>query len=109
MLSHFKICLDMVGGDSIELNCFQHWHLEVGTNNFISKEKEISTYNHLAEDLQSYIVDIDFIFLIHSFLNTKMPVTFTATRYLPPCRPHVGPLDPVTFKEAKLFTCIRVH
>ena len=27
-------------------------------------------------------------------------LTFTATRYLPPCMPHVGPLDPVTFKEA---------
>ena len=37
------------------------------------------------------------------------PLTFTATRYLPPYTPHVGPLDPVTFKEATLFTCIRVH
>ena len=36
-------------------------------------------------------------------------LTFTATRYLPPYTPHVGPLDPVTFKEATLFTCIRVH
>ena len=36
-------------------------------------------------------------------------LTFTATRYLPPYTPYVGPLDPVTFKEATLFTCIRVH
>ena len=31
-------------------------------------------------------------------------LTFTATRYLPPYTPHVGPFDPVTFKEAALFT-----
>ena len=31
-------------------------------------------------------------------------LTFTATRYLPPYMPHVGPLDPVTFKEATLFS-----
>ena len=30
----------------------------------------------------------------------------TFTRYLPPYTPHMGPLDPVTFKEATLFTCI---
>ena len=34
-------------------------------------------------------------------------LTFTAKRYLPPYTPHVGPLDPVTFKDATLFTCIR--
>ena len=39
----------------------------------------------------------------------KIDLTFTATRYLSPYTPHVGPLDPVTFKEATLFTCIRVH
>ena len=38
-----------------------------------------------------------------------MCFTFTATRYLPPFTPHVGPLDPVTFNEAALFTCIQVH
>ena len=31
-------------------------------------------------------------------------LNFTATRYLPPYSPHVGPLDPVTCKEAALFT-----
>ena len=35
-------------------------------------------------------------------------LSVTATRYLPPYTPHVGPLDPVTFKEATLFTCILV-
>ena len=39
--------------------------------------------------------------------RAKLQLTFTATRYLPPYTPHVGPLDPVTFKEATLFTCIR--
>ena len=36
---------------------------------------------------------------------------FNATHYLPPYMPHVGPLDPdpVTFKEATLFTCKWVH
>ena len=42
-------------------------------------------------------------------LSNKFMLTFTATQYLPPYTPHVGPLDPVTFKEAVLFTCIRVH
>ena len=42
-------------------------------------------------------------------LSMTYTLTFTATRYLPPYTPHVGPLDPVTFKEATLFTCIRVH
>ena len=41
--------------------------------------------------------------------DTDILLTSTATRYLPPYTPHVGPLDPVTFKEATLFTCIRVH
>ena len=36
-------------------------------------------------------------------------LTFTVTRYLPPYTPRVNPLGPVTFKEAALFTCIRVH
>ena len=31
-------------------------------------------------------------------------LTFTDTRYLPSYMPYVGPLDPVTFKEAALFT-----
>ena len=44
-----------------------------------------------------------------SFHFPPSPLTFTATRYLPPYTPHVGPLDPVKFKEATLFTCIRVH
>ena len=35
-------------------------------------------------------------------------LTFTATG-LPPDTPHVGPLDLVTFKEATLFTRLRVH
>ena len=34
-------------------------------------------------------------------------LTFTATRCLPSYTPHVGTLDPVTFKEAMLFTCIQ--
>ena len=38
-----------------------------------------------------------------------LSLTFTATHYLPSYTPHVGLLDPVTFKEAMLFTCIRVH
>ena len=41
--------------------------------------------------------------------NFHLFLTFTATRYLPPYTPHVGPLDLVTFKGATLFTCIRVH
>ena len=40
--------------------------------------------------------------------HPKWHLTFTATRYLPPHTPHVGPLDPVTIKEATLFSCIRV-
>ena len=40
---------------------------------------------------------------------SKLRLTFTATRYLPPYTPHPDPLDPVTFKETMLFTCIRVH
>ena len=46
---------------------------------------------------------------IAPFCGVSDSLTFTATRYLPPYTPHVGPLDPVTFKEATLFTCIRVH
>ena len=44
-------------------------------------------------------------------MNTAKSVLliFIATRYLPPCTPRMGPLDPVTFKVAALFTCIRVH
>ena len=45
----------------------------------------------------------------HTYHHHHAWLTFTATRYLPPYTPHVGPLDPVTFKEATLFTCIRVH
>ena len=45
----------------------------------------------------------------HLMVINNYILTFTATRYLPPYTPHVGPLDPVTFKEATLFTCIRVH
>ena len=35
-----------------------------------------------------------------SCANYTIDLTFTATRYLPPYTPHVGPLDPVTCKEA---------
>ena len=31
-------------------------------------------------------------------------LTFTAWFYLPPYMPHLGPLDPITCKEAALFT-----
>ena len=44
-----------------------------------------------------------FFFVLSTFLPT---LTFKATRYLPPNTPQVGPLDPVTFKEAALFTCM---
>ena len=36
-------------------------------------------------------------------------LTFTAIHYLPPYTSREGPLDPVIFKEATLFICIRVH
>ena len=54
---------------------------------------------------------VDDLFSVHwnEGEHTFTTVTFTATRYLPPYTPHVGPLDPVTFKEAPLFICIRVH
>ena len=47
-------------------------------------------------------MDVQLIYVI-------WPLTFIVTRYLPPYTPHVGPLDPVTFKEAARFTCVRVH
>ena len=34
---------------------------------------------------------------------TQTCLTFTATHYLPPYRPHLRPLDLVTFKEATSF------
>ena len=36
-------------------------------------------------------------------------LTFTATCYLPPYTPLVGPFDPTKFKEARVFTCKWVH
>ena len=44
-----------------------------------------------------------------NFARVSAALAFTVTRYLPPYTPHVGPLEPVAFKEATLFTCIRVH
>ena len=65
-------------------------------------------------EAKSCLLIVSVTFIVKTFsscskLRGKYFLTFTATRYLPPYTPHVGPLDPVTFKEATLFTCIRVH
>ena len=78
--------------------------------NLIIKPSQINTFHDF--DKQKSCLKLHDSFYKCAFISVPvrpLETTFTATRYLPPYMPHVGPLDPVIFKEATLFTCIRVH
>ena len=62
------------------------------------KEKTFSVFAHF-----SGLKKLCFVYFVPQPFKCHQSLTFTATRYLPSYTPQVGPLDPVTFKEATLF------